>query len=476
LTGDRDYDVIVVGGGSSGVAAALGAARTAPGGRVLLIERYGFLGGTLTAALVAPMMTFHSPKEQVIRGIAQEIVDILMARGMSPGHVYDTTGYVPTVTPFDAEALKEVELELLGAAGVDLLLHSQVVGADVQGHRLCSITVQGKEGQSRFSAKSFVDATGDGDLAYYAGVDYEFGRPADNLPQPATLKFKMINVDIEAVKNYAAAHPGEFRLGERGVKGLLEARHISICGFFSLLEEAKRKGEINLLRDQVLFFSTPFPGEVIVNMSRVANLKDLSSATLTKAEIEARRQVHELVAFMQRRLPGFAAARLVATGAQIGLRESRRIKGLYRLSAEDVLSGRTFADQIACNAYPIDIHSPDGAEVVTMRINEGKSGRAYYGIPYRCLLNAQVENLLVTGRAISTTHEAHASTRLAPVCMAVGQAAGVGAAMTAGYCGRPGTAAKATERRKPMAAAEVDVAELQRTLMAQGAELGLDMA
>ncbi len=448
-----DYDVIVAGGGSAGTAAALGAART--GARVLMIERYGFLGGTLTGAMVAPMMTFHSPRGQVIRGIAQEIVDLLNARGMSPGHVYDTTGYVPTITPFDAEALKQVEWELLAAAGVDLLLHSQVVAADVRGACLHSVEVQCKEGVRTFSARSFVDATGDGDLAYFAGVDHAFGRSQDGLAQPATLKFKMIDVDFAAIKEYASRFPDQFRLGEQGLAGLVSARHIAICGFFSILQQARQRGEIQLQRDQVLFFSTPFPGEVIVNMSRVSNLKELSSEALTGAEITARRQVHELAGFLRRSVPGFAAARLVATGVQIGLRETRRVKGLYCLTADDVVHGRTFPDQIACNAYPIDIHSPDGAGVVTMRIDDGKA----YGIPFRCLLNAQVQNLLVTGRAISTTHEAHASTRLAPVCMAVGQAAGVGAALAA---------------RKRVAVTEIDVGEVQRTLLEQGAELGLE--
>lgn len=451
MTRDADFDVIVAGAGTSGVAAAVSAARA--GARVLLIERYGMPGGALTAALVAPMMTFHSAKEQVIRGIAQEIVDRLAAMGMSPGHVYDASGYVPTITPFDTEAMKQVELAMLQEAGVNVLLHSQVVEATVKDCLVRFIKVQCKEGLRVFTAAGFVDATGDADLAFCAGVPCDFGRREDGLAQPVTLMFKMTHVDIAAVKEYAARFPEEFRLGERGIAGLLEAQHIAVCGFFSLLKEARAKGEVRLHRDQVLFFGTPFPDEVIVNMTRVTNVQEVSSQMLTHAEIAARRQTQELADFFRRRIPGFSHARIVATGAQIGVRETRRVQGLYCLNADEIIHAAVFADQIAINAYPIDIHSPDGAGVITKRIEGGKA----YGVPLRCLLNAQAQNLLITGRAISTTHEAQASTRLSPICMALGQAAGVAAALAA-------------QQRRP--ATEVDVRQVQLALLDQGAELG----
>ncbi|HHT28401.1 MAG TPA: FAD-dependent oxidoreductase [Firmicutes bacterium] len=447
----NDYDVVVVGGGSSGVAAAVCAARQ--GVRVLLIERYGFLGGTLTAALVAPMMTFHSPTEQVVSGFAQEIVNHLVARNASPGHIYDTTGYVPTVTPFDGEALKQLELELCLAAGVELLLHAVVVGVGVAAGHIETLQIQTKDGLHTIRVGQVVDASGDADVAALAGVNFAFGRPDDNLAQPATLCFKLSQVDTQQIREYIQAHPEDFRIGPRGVQGFVDTPLLSVSGFYSHINQARQAGEVSLDRDQVLFFNTPYPDEVIVNMTRVTKVKELTSEFLTLAEVEARRQVYDLTAFMQRRLPGFAAARLVATGTQIGLRETRRIEGLYTITQDDVISGRQFDDCIARNAYPIDIHSPDGDGVVTLRIeNEGA-----YAIPLRALLNSQVDNIVVTGRCISTTHAAHASTRLAPVCMALGQAAGTVAAM----------AAKAHSTPE-----QVPIRQLQRQLVADGADLG----
>ena len=448
---DLVYDVAVVGGGSSGVCAAVGAARQ--GASVLLIERYGFLGGTLTGAMVAPMMTFHSPSGQVIAGLAQEIVDRLMARGGSPGHIYDTTGYVPTVTPFDFEALKQVELEMCLEAGVKLLLHAMVTGVDVRSGHIESLKVQSREGAHRVRARVVVDASGDADVAYLAGVPFDFGRPGDSMAQPATIKFRVDRVDTGAIKEYVARHPEDFRIGPRGVKGLIESPLISICGFFSLIREARQRGELDLERDQVLFFNTPDPGEVIVNMTRVTGLTELTSEFLTGAEVTARMQVQQLMQFLRRRIPGFEHARLVATGVQIGLRETRRIRGLYTITRDDVVVARQFDDAVARNAYPIDIHSPDGDGVETVRIKDGGA----HTIPVRSLLNGAVGNLVVTGRAISTTHEAHASTRLSPVCMAVGQAAGTLAAIAA---------------KSNVLPHEVQVAGLQRRLVEQGADLG----
>jgi hypothetical protein len=447
----NDYDVVVVGGGSSGVAAAVCAARR--GVRVLLVERYGFLGGTLTAALVAPMMTFHSPTEQVVRGFAQEIVDHLIARHASPGHIYDTTGYVPTVTPFDGETLKQVETELCLAAGVDLLLHACVVGVSVVAGHIESLQVQTREGLRSIRVGQVVDASGDADVAALAGVNFAFGRSEDNLAQPATLCFKLSQVDTQQIRQYIQAHPEDFRIGPRGVQGFMATPLLSVSGFYSHIRQARENGEVSVDRDQVLFFNTPYPDEVIVNMTRVTKMNELTSEFLSKAEVQARQQTKELVSFLQRRVPGFAAARLVATGTQIGLRESRRIAGLYTITQDDVVSGRQFDDVIARNAYPIDIHNPDGDGVVTLRIKD----EGAYTIPLRALLNNQVENIVVTGRCISTTHAAHASTRLAPVCMALGQAAGTVAAMAV---------------QTQTAPALVPIRQLQRQLVHDGADLG----
>lgn len=445
------YDVIVLGGGSSGYTAATAAART--GAKTLLIERYGFLGGTLAGAMVMPMMTFHSPREQVVKGLAQEIVDRLIAIGGSPGHIPDTSGFVATVTPFDTEALKLVALDLVQEAGVDLLLHAWGVEAEVSQGLVRAIKVQTKGGVRRFTARQFIDASGDADLVAFAGGDFELGRPGDRLMQPATLKFKVAGVDTAAIKAYAKQRPDQFRLGPGGLKALLDEPLISICGFFDLLAEARANGELDLQRDQVLFFNTPHPDEVVVNMSRVGRIDGTNPDDLTRAEIQSRRQVAQLMKFLKEKVPGFADSRLVSTGVWVGLRETRRIVGEYTLTGEDVLAARKFDDQIARSAYPIDIHSPDGDSVETAHTRDEEA----YGIPYRCLLPRDLDNVLAVGRTISTTHEAHSATRLSPTCMAMGEAAGIAAAIAC------------TLGKSPK---EIPIGRLQDALIAAGADIG----
>ncbi|HYF92546.1 MAG TPA: FAD-dependent oxidoreductase [Symbiobacteriaceae bacterium] len=445
----KTYDVIVAGGGPAGLCAAVAAARN--GARVLLVERYGFLGGNATASLVGPWMTFHSsPEVQVVEGLPEEIVRRLREIGGTLGHVRDTTGYVPTVTPFDAEALKFVAMELCAEAGVELLLHSVVTGVVSEGDALQGIVVHNKSGRMELDARVVIDATGDGDVAVLAGAEFQQGRREDGLTQPLTLMFKLGNVDLSAVRAYMKANPEDFY--RRTVWESVDSQpHLSVNGFYSKLAEAMQAGELNLQRDMVLFFQTVHPDEVTVNMTRVQGLDATDAWQLTRAEVELRRQVMELVRFFRSRIPGFAGARLISTGVQAGVRESRRIMGDYLLTGEDILSGRHFDDVAARFAYPIDIHDPAGSSTRTIRPRCGS-----YEIPLRTMLPRGLRGLMVAGRCISCTHEALAAIRLMPSAMALGQAAGTAAAMAV---------AGGVDVRA------VDMAALRQRLMAQGANL-----
>jgi hypothetical protein len=200
----------------------------------------------------------------------------------------------------------------------------------------------------------------------------------------------------------------------------------AVAGLYELWEAARARGVVSVPRELVSFFATPYADEVTVNMTRVVDVDPLDPDDLTRAEIEARGQVMELVDFFRSDVPGFKNARLAATATQIGVRESRRIVGAYTLTAEDVLQARRFDDAVARSAYPIDIHNPRGSGTTTHRLAPGAS----YEIPYRCLVPQRVDDLLVAGRCISTTHEALASTRLTPTVMTLGQAAGTAAALS----------------------------------------------
>ncbi len=216
--------------------------------------------------------------------------------------------------------------------------------------------------------------------------------------------------------------------------------------------QAAQAGGVGVPRELVSFFASPYPDEVTVNMTRVVDIDPLDPDDLTRAEIEARGQAMRLVAFFRERVPGFAQARIAATATQIGVRESRRIAGEYTLTREDILEQRTFDDAIARSAYPIDIHNPSGSGTTTHRLPPGGS----YEIPYRCLVPRAVDDLLVAGRCISTTHEALASTRLTPTVMTLGQAAGTAAALSI-------AAGKALR--------EVDAHALRERLIADGVDL-----
>jgi len=419
----RDIDVLVVGGGNAGCAAAIAAARH--GARTLLVERYGFLGGTATAAMVGPWMTFHSGRERIVGGIAQEIVERLMVKGASPGHVADSSDYVGSITPFDPEVHKALLFEMMREAGVELLLHGYFLSAETMDDIVTGASFATVGGTREYEATVTIDATADALVAYSSGVPTQQGDDRGRV-QPASLMFRLSHVDMHELARYVSEHPDQMRTSlppdERKASALT-----AVAGLNDIWQQAVRDKTVDVPRELVSIFASPYDDEVIVNMTRVVNVDPLDPDDLTRAEIEARLQTMQLLEFFRTRVPGFANSRIAATGTQIGIRESRRIVGRYTLTADDVLQARQFDDAVARSAYPIDVHNPSGSGTVTKRLAPGKS----YEIPYRCLVPVDREQLLVAGRCISTTHEALASVRLTPTVMTLGQAAGTAAAMAA---------------------------------------------
>lgn len=440
--------MLVVGGGNAGCAAAIAAARH--GARTLLLERYGFLGGTATAAMVGPWMTFHSARERIVGGIAQEMVERLMRAGASPGHLADSSDYVATITPFDPEVHKALLFEMMRETGVSLLLHAYFLSARLDGEAVCGAEFATAGGTRRYRGTVVVDATADALVAASAGVPTQQGDERGRV-QPATLMFRLSHVDLAALAAYLREHPGEMRsslLPEQRVPAALTA----VAGLGVLWERAREDGLVDVPRELVSFFISPYPDEVTVNMTRVVDVDPLDADDLTRAEIESRLQAMQLLEFFRRRVPGFAGARIAATGTQVGIRESRRIVGRYTLTRDDVLQARRFDDAVARSAYPIDVHNPSGSGTMTERLAPGET----YEIPYRTLLPVNREQLLVAGRCISTTHEALASTRLTPTVMTLGQAAGTAAALACARGVRVG---------------DVDTNELRAQLVADGVDL-----
>jgi hypothetical protein len=443
-------DVLVVGGGPAGIGAALGAARA--GADVLLTERYGFLGGNATVALVMPWMSFHTRRPQpprlgdvglmptdhgegepVVGGVHVELIERLVTAGgaLRPS---PETGYT---VPFDPEAFKSVALAALDEAGVRYLLHVFASGVtDVTGRT--GVVLESKSGPLVVDPGAIVDATGDGDIAVAAGAPYGIGRKGDGLVQPMTLMFRMVEFAPERFAGYVREHPDQWR----GVHGLHE-----------LVAQATEAGTLDLPREDILFFGTPHEREIAVNSSRITGVLGVDAWDLTCAEVIGRHQADHISRFLHDYVPGFEQAYMVQSGVSAGVRETRRVLGEYVLTADDVLTARKFDDVIARGTYPIDIHDPTGPGTVLRTVPPGEA----YDIPLRCLLPRDVDCLLTAGRCISGTHEAHSSYRVTPTAMATGQGAGVCAALAAA-------------RRQPPR--RVPAADVQRELLRQGADLG----
>lgn len=393
--------VLVVGGGIAGLSAAVAARRL--GADVLLVERLGFLGGVGTAGLVGNFCGFFIQRRngrlfQIVRGFGEEVVRRLRDLGAAgePRNVFNRTATIP----FETNTFRVLADQLLREHGVRPYYHAQAVGAIAAQRALQAVVFEGKNGRFAIQADVCVDATGDGDLAARAGADFEC--QADS--QYPSAVFCLGNVD----RQRAAAVSREM-LAQR-------------------MEQAVREGRARLPRTDGAVMFSPITGEVRCNLTRVTrdgkSLDLLDLAQLTFAEMEGRRQAYEYLHFLREQVPGYEQACITQLPASIGVRETRRITGDYRLTEDDVLAGRKWDDGVACGGWPLEVHS-DGATTRWVWPRRG----SFYHFPLRALIVRGLSNLFAVGRCASTTHLAHASTRVMGSCFTQGEAAGVAAAL-----------------------------------------------
>ena len=447
------YDIAVIGGGPAGLATAITAARE--GKKVLLADKNGFLGGNLTIGL--PLLGFLDEHgNQCISGFAEEFVRRLQERGACYG--IRPCPKHNSVTNVDAEAVKILSFEMCREAGVEVLLHVEAIDAAVDSGRVRSVTLYGKCNRITVFAELFVDCTGDGDVACLAGCSYEAGRGEEQEMMPPTVMCTIENVNDQALLDYVAEHPDEMKPMSATIetKPGYDAAYFKadpnyvFVGMTQLWSRLKAQGICPVERGNMIVINGLHKGQMYVNTTRLLDVDGTNVFDLTRGEMEGHLQLHKLIDTFRKFVPGFENCYISSIAPNIGIRETRRIKGLDRVTLEQALEGEVPDSSICLSGYTIDIHYNNERGTLFKKLDRP------FGVPYGCLVSAERSNLMFAGRCISVDDHVVGSTRVMPCCMAMGQAAGLAAAMAV------------TEKLLP---AQVNVAKLRSALREQGAVL-----
>lgn len=407
----KKYNLIVVGGGVAGVAAGVSAARE--GLSVLLIEQFGSLGGAMSNSLVYPFMC-HSIGGEKPTLLSDGIFTEMKKRQKETG---DSSW----------ETYKIVFDEMLTEAGADILFHSTVFGVNTDGRSIKSLKVATRSGEIELAADLFIDASGDGELIALSRCDHQVGRETDGFCQPMTTCFRVGGVDIKAFMQDV---------------DMLQKKY----------KEYQQENKISNPRENILYFYGPGEGIIHFNTTRVVKHDPTDPFATSRAEIIARKQVMEMLHFFKENSSAFEHSSLIAIANHIGIRESRKLKGVHILTADELKSCYKFEDSVALGNYDIDIHNPTGAGTYIYSFKQGE----FYSIPYRSLLPKEYDNMLVAGRCLSADHAAHSSVRIMPICACLGEAAGVAAALA---------------HKNENNAHTIDIPTLQALLREKGAKL-----
>ncbi|MFS0491546.1 FAD-dependent oxidoreductase [Leadbetterella byssophila] len=439
----KEVDVLVVGGGPSGITAALAAAED--GLKVLLVESRSFVGGNMTIGL--PILGFLGQKgNQIIKGIPQKFIDRLKAVDAASEH--RPCPLHMSLTLVEPEAVKTVALEMLMEAGVEVMFYSFFSEAIVEGDELKGIIIESKSGREAILAKTVIDCSGDADVAYRAGVPTEYGN-AEGGVQPPTLMFCLGGVDTEKLRLSIAEEPRTYLTDFIPAEYFGQNNQFIVVGLRSLIQKAAEDG-LKLPVERTIIITGLRKGEAWINMTRINGVNGTDPESLTYGETEGRKQMADIQKYLIEYVPGFENAYFVKTAPFVGIRETRRIGGKYTMTQEDVLSCKHFEDAIAVASYPLDIHHPQGGGCTLVWCGD------CYDIPFRSLVPQNIKNLLVAGRSISCTHEAMSAIRVMAPCMAMGEAAGRAAKQAV---------------RKDISVDQISVKELQDELLEKGAYL-----
>ena len=443
-----EVDVLVVGGGVAGIAAALAAARG--GAKTAIIEKNECLGGAISAALM-PQISAGAPG---LMGIGKELIDEVIK--------YSSIPTADLLIPIDSEVFKILSLEKLVAAGVQVYLFSHVSDAVMEGNRIKGVIFESKSGRTAILSKVVIDASGDGDISCYAGALYKIGRE-DKKMRPISLMFKVGNVDIKRMSEYAKQNPKEFAPDLRYHFNDLERGLMRMVGYFSIVKKAKEEGvlfdDCHYIRIEGVI---PQQKIAIVNATRVYNVSGVDIRDINKSIVENYEQIKQLMSLLVNRVPGFEDSFLVQLASDLGVRETRHIEGEYIYTVDDIIQNRKFEDTVV-HSYKRQFpdqpsHSPDGNEggEGDTSAHSGSAPILPFDIPYRCLVPKNIDGLLTAGRCISQTHEGDAFTRPQSTCFSIGEAAGVAA----------GVAVKSGKQPRDLIASGID--EVRKILKDNG--------
>lgn len=424
------FDVVVCGGGPAGIGAAVSAART--GAKTLLIESSGTLGGVSTSGLMS-----HWTGDS--KGPLYEEV---LQRSYTAGPDYyfdDNRGYeYKNKFIINTEKLKSTYIEMIEESTIELLLYTQVSLPIMNKNTIKGVIIESKSGREAIFAKTVIDATGDGDIAYKSGVPYLKGRHKDKRMQPMTLMFKVGGVDYS-----------------KACFALFFEDNYTMSNGYRIQDIAKK--ELAQPMGHVLLYPNQIHGVVSVNMSNCINVDGTKIEDLTYATLLCQKQIPLIISFLQKYIPGYEQCYLYQTASHIGVRETRHFKGLETITAQDISEGKQFDDWIATECFfNFDIHNLDGSGLDPMGEQDNFSQIERYTIPYSCIVPENIDGLLLAGRNISGTHIAHSNYRVMPICINIGQGAGVAAALSA---------------KNGITLRNLNVKEIQEILITQGVRL-----